>query len=213
MKLFRHYKNLLYKYVGVVKHSESLEEMVLYETLYENPHGRLFVRPKDMFHETLEKDEKTFERFKKVPLEVKYSTDLNFLEFEQINELIEKVFGSLDEEAFQGVVKNRRNFLLVKAFIEGELVGFKLGYQHDHETFYSWLGAIDPKFRGLGIASELMKFQHDWCLSQGFKKIQTKTKNKWKEMIILNIKSGFQIIGSYTDEHGETKLILEKELI
>ncbi len=32
MKLFRHYKNKPYKYIGTAKHSETLEDMVIYET-------------------------------------------------------------------------------------------------------------------------------------------------------------------------------------
>lgn len=44
------------------------------------------------------------------------------------------------------------------------------------------------------------------------KKVQTKTKNKWRDMLILNIKNGFDIIGTYTDDSGEPKIILEKKL-
>jgi hypothetical protein len=50
---YRHYKNKLYVVLDVVRHSETLEEMVLYEALYENELGRLWVRPKAMFLETI----------------------------------------------------------------------------------------------------------------------------------------------------------------
>ncbi len=49
--IYNHYKNKRYKVIGVVRHSETQEEMVLYETLYENPSGKLWVRPKTMFLE------------------------------------------------------------------------------------------------------------------------------------------------------------------
>jgi hypothetical protein len=44
---YRHYKGLDYEVLGVVRHSESLEPMVLYRPLY-NASG-LWVRPFEMF--------------------------------------------------------------------------------------------------------------------------------------------------------------------
>ena len=54
--LYQHYKGKLYKVIGVVKHSETLEDMVLYKALYEGefPTGQLWVRPKKMFLEEVE---------------------------------------------------------------------------------------------------------------------------------------------------------------
>ena len=51
--IYQHYKGMKYKLLNVVRHSETLEELVLYETLYENKLGKLWVRPKDMFVEHL----------------------------------------------------------------------------------------------------------------------------------------------------------------
>jgi hypothetical protein len=49
----RHYKGGLYRVVGLAKHSETLEPMVVYEHLWPHEQG-LWVRPADMFHGTLE---------------------------------------------------------------------------------------------------------------------------------------------------------------
>jgi hypothetical protein len=51
--LYRHFKGKNYRIIGVGCHSESLQEMVIYEALYENPKGRLWVRPLEMFLETV----------------------------------------------------------------------------------------------------------------------------------------------------------------
>lgn len=51
--LYEHYKGMRYRVHGVVRHSETLEELVLYEALYENPQGRMWVRPKGMFLENV----------------------------------------------------------------------------------------------------------------------------------------------------------------
>jgi hypothetical protein len=47
--LYRHYKGMLYKVVGTVRHSESLEPMTLYRALYGEK--GLWVRPAAMFNE------------------------------------------------------------------------------------------------------------------------------------------------------------------
>ncbi len=64
--LYEHYKGKPYKVHGVVRHSETLEELVLYETLYENPSGKMWVRPKKMFLESVEINGKRRPRFRYV---------------------------------------------------------------------------------------------------------------------------------------------------
>ncbi len=52
--IYAHYKGKRYRVHGIVRRSESLEELVLYETLYENELGKMWVRPKAMFLESVE---------------------------------------------------------------------------------------------------------------------------------------------------------------
>ena len=61
--LYEHFKGKRYRLIGVAKHSETLEEMVVYEALYENPEGKLWVRPLSMFVEIVEKDGVSRPRF------------------------------------------------------------------------------------------------------------------------------------------------------
>ena len=58
---YRHFKGRDYEVIGVAKHSETLEEMVVYRQLY-GEHG-LWVRPASMWEETVERDGKTYKRF------------------------------------------------------------------------------------------------------------------------------------------------------
>lgn len=60
---YRHYKGKEYRVIGVARHSETLEELVVYEALYENPEGKLWVRPISMWNEEVEKDGKRLRRF------------------------------------------------------------------------------------------------------------------------------------------------------
>lgn len=47
--LYAHYKGPHYRVLGLVRHSETLEELVYYECLYDNPDGKFWVRPRAMF--------------------------------------------------------------------------------------------------------------------------------------------------------------------
>ncbi|MEI8266573.1 MAG: DUF1653 domain-containing protein [Betaproteobacteria bacterium] len=58
---YRHYKGGEYEVLGVVRHSETLEPLVLYRPLY-NTSG-LWVRPFAMFLETVQVDVATVPRF------------------------------------------------------------------------------------------------------------------------------------------------------
>ncbi|NLS97598.1 MAG: DUF1653 domain-containing protein [Planctomycetaceae bacterium] len=61
---YRHYKGNEYTVVGVARHSETEEELVVYRQEYGN-HG-LWVRPKDMFLESVEVVGKAVPRFEYV---------------------------------------------------------------------------------------------------------------------------------------------------
>jgi len=52
--LYRHYKNLPYEVVGLARHSETLEPMVVYRPLYGEQ--ALWVRPYAMFVQDVEVD-------------------------------------------------------------------------------------------------------------------------------------------------------------
>ena len=52
--IYKHYKGNRYKVHFTALHSESKEQMVVYECLYNNPLGQFWVRPSAMFSETVE---------------------------------------------------------------------------------------------------------------------------------------------------------------
>jgi hypothetical protein len=49
---YRHYKGAEYRVLGIARHSETLEPLVVYQALY-GEHG-LWVRPAGMFRDTVE---------------------------------------------------------------------------------------------------------------------------------------------------------------
>ena len=61
---YRHFKGNEYEVISVARHSETMEAMVVYRALY-GDHG-IWVRPADMWNETIERDGRTYQRFEKI---------------------------------------------------------------------------------------------------------------------------------------------------
>lgn len=60
--IYRHYKGQQYKVIGEARHSETEEELVVYQCLYGD--FSTWVRPKAMFMEQVEMGGKMVPRFK-----------------------------------------------------------------------------------------------------------------------------------------------------
>ena len=60
--LYEHYKGLRYKIIAVARHSETLEELVVYQALYGE--GGIWVRPLAMFLENVVVNGQSQPRFK-----------------------------------------------------------------------------------------------------------------------------------------------------
>ena len=66
MKLYRHYKNKPYRHLGIARHSETLEDMVVYKATYQPEGVNLWVRPLAMFMETIVVEGIELKRFEKL---------------------------------------------------------------------------------------------------------------------------------------------------
>ena len=57
---YKHFKGNLYEVIGIGKHSETLEELVIYKSTKDNS---IWVRPLSMWNETVERDNNIYKRF------------------------------------------------------------------------------------------------------------------------------------------------------
>ena len=65
--IYRHYKGKEYEVTGFVRHSETLEKLVIYKALYDSKEfgdNALWVRPEKMFSEMVNMNGKEIPRFK-----------------------------------------------------------------------------------------------------------------------------------------------------
>ncbi|MCX6706600.1 MAG: DUF1653 domain-containing protein [Candidatus Woesearchaeota archaeon] len=65
--IYRHYKGRTYEVIGTARHSETLEELIVYRALYTSKKfgkNALWARPKRMFLEKITFEGKRIPRFK-----------------------------------------------------------------------------------------------------------------------------------------------------
>ena len=129
---------------------------------------------------------------------------------DSIRTLHQPIFHNADE--FITKMSERPRLLAIIALENQQAVGYKVGYALSEETYYSWYGGVDEAHRGKGIAANLMDLQHELVREAGFQKIQTNTRNKWREMLVLNIKKGFDVDKTFIDADGIHRIVLAKEL-
>ena len=72
-------------------------------------------------------------------------------------------------------------------------VGFKVGYELNDSTFYSWMGGVMPSARKKGIAAALLQTQEQWVRERGYRQIEVKTRNRHRNMLLLLISRGYLI--------------------
>lgn len=134
-------------------------------------------------------------------------------------ELLIKILGAYKSifidyklEFFKERILQKEDGLMVLCFQQEKLIGFKIGYQYNKVTFYSWVGGVLPEYRKKGVARRLAKLQELKVKEKGYQKLRTKSMNRFKPMMILNLKNGFDIKSMYTNDLGQTKIVFEKLL-
>jgi hypothetical protein len=64
--LYKHYKGNIYEVIGIAKHSETLEYMVVYKATYQPEGDNLWIRPLAMFLEIVIIEGVEKKRFEKI---------------------------------------------------------------------------------------------------------------------------------------------------
>ncbi len=106
----------------------------------------------------------------------------------QINEFV----GKENIESLSERLAGKRNLILVA--IENEKVlGFKIGYELDRDTFYSWFGGVTPQARNKGVAQALLDEQEQWVRQQGYRRLKVKSRNQFPAMLRLLLRNGYII--------------------
>ncbi|MDK9737831.1 GNAT family N-acetyltransferase [Vibrio sp. D404a] len=107
---------------------------------------------------------------------------------EQIDEFSHKE----SVESLSARLQGKKQLVLV-AEEQGQLLGFKIGYQLDEHTFYSWFGGVSPLARNKGVAQLQLDVQEQWVRDQGYKQLKVKSRNQFSSMLRLLLRNGYMI--------------------
>lgn len=107
---------------------------------------------------------------------------------EQITEFAKKESVASLSERLAG-----KTSLILVAEEAGVLLGFKIGYELDENTFYSWFGGVSPLARNKGVAQAQLDAQEQWAQEQGYQQLKVKSRNLFPAMLRLLLRNGYLI--------------------
>ncbi|MEZ8125876.1 GNAT family N-acetyltransferase [Vibrio splendidus] len=107
---------------------------------------------------------------------------------EQITEFAKKESVASLSERLAG-----KTSLILVAEEAGVLLGFKIGYELDENTFYSWFGGVLPIARNKGVAQAQLDIQEQWVKQQGYQQLKVKSRNQFPAMLRLLLRNGYLI--------------------
>ena len=146
--LYRHFKGNYYRVLSIARHSETTEPMVVYQALYGN--GGIWVRPADMWNETVKRDGEEIRRFQ----------PLSRVERVSFYEMIFDEVRSMPREAAAIMEEIRMKVrLLDEYYTSGE-------WQEDYEADEGGLLPADLK-RGVLSQDGLYDFLMEWQAEDG----------------------------------------------
>ena len=146
--LYRHFKGNYYRVLSIARHSETTEPRVVYQALYGN--GGIWVRPADMWNETVKRDGEEIRRFQ----------PLSRVERVSFYEMIFDEVRSMPREAAAiGEEIRMKVRLLDEYYTSGE-------WQEDYEADEGGLLPADLK-RGVLSQDGLYDFLMEWQAEDG----------------------------------------------
>lgn len=122
-----------------------------------------------------------------------------------------RIFARAEPQSLQWRLQRMPEASVFFASHEDRVIGFKIGYALSDRKYYSWLGGVDPDFRRLGIAGQLMSHQHAWLCAAGFAVVETRTHQDNHAMVQVNLRAGFSVCGMLVDDK-RTQIVFCKSL-
>lgn len=115
---------------------------------------------------------------------------------EEVVQVVEQITEFARKETTDSLalrLDNKQGVLVLVALEGEQLLGFKIGYQIDQQTYYSWFGGVSPAARNKGVAQKLLDRQEAWVADRGYRDLKVKSRNQFPSMLRLLIRNGYQI--------------------
>lgn len=130
--------------------------------------------------------------------------------YDEVQELNEQVFGE-SRVIFR---LDREDLVFLLAVLDGEAVGYKVGYREDRTTFYSAKGGVLAPYRRRGIARAMLYQMQEEARRLGYQRFAFDTfPNKHVGMTVLGLLEGFEVTAAgYNSTYKDYRLRFEKGL-
>jgi ribosomal protein S18 acetylase RimI-like enzyme len=129
-----------------------------------------------------------------------------------LRDTIFKEFGHVYRTPFEDMVRDRQDLICLIAHLEGNPVGYKVGYRDRPGGYYSYSGGVLPDYRGEGVAKRLQDWQHAAIRARGYKTVYFTSFNKFRSMLLFGLSTGFLPKGIDHRPEGEISIRFEKDL-
>ena len=114
---------------------------------------------------------------------------------EVLRDTIFAEFGHISRSTVAAGLTGGQDVFLLMAHLEGNPLGFSIGYQRTADSYYINYMAILRDYRRQGIGRQFMQRQESFARARGYETIQFNTQNKFAGMIRLGIAMGYRPIG------------------
>jgi GNAT superfamily N-acetyltransferase len=142
-------------------------------------------------------------------------TEVGLPEYPLISVLRDTIFAEhrhVYRTSFEDMVRDRQDVICLMAHLEGNPVGYKVGYRDRPGTYYSYSGGVLKDYRGQGIAKRMQDLQHGMIKSRGYTSVYYNSFNKFRNMLLFGLDTGFVPVGVEYRPEGEISIKLTKDL-
>lgn len=108
----------------------------------------------------------------------------------------------------------RDDLLMLLAYLDGEPIGFKIGYRESRHTFYSAKGGVLQTHRRIGLARTLLYVMIDCARERGYRYFAYDTfPNQHPGMTVLGLAEQFRVVkADYNSVYKDFRLRFELKL-
>jgi len=109
---------------------------------------------------------------------------------------------------------DREDLIMLLAVVDGEPVGFKIGYRENRFVFYSAKGGVLPEHRREGVALKMLHEMLSLARERGYIRFAYDTfPNRDAGMTIIGLNEGFRVVkADFNKTYKDWRIRLEKPL-
>ncbi|MBS3122763.1 GNAT family N-acetyltransferase [Candidatus Woesearchaeota archaeon] len=135
----------------------------------------------------------------------------------KVNKTILEFDTSYNKEYFKERCGDKKRLIIV-SYLQVHIKELPIGYIVAYDrfgkgSFYCWMAAVDPKYRGKGALKAMIKYLETWAKKKGYRQLRIKTRNRRREMLNYLVKYGYNFVDVIKKEDIlENRILLQKEI-